>query len=318
MNDLPQTVPMPRVFVVFNPVAGHHHAATTQRAIEDHFRALAWPLEIYQTTGQEVVAARVREALQRGCNLVAAAGGDGTVSAVADGLIGTGVPLAILPLGTGNVLARELGVPLNLASALQLLDGPQRLRQLDAMRAWDRLHLLNISTGISALAMGDMHPGEKRRFGRLAYVWRGLRRILGAQPYRFTLSIDDHTFHVRASEVAIPNASTIGLAQLSWGDHIKVDDGHVDVCILRTRHPVDYARLAWHALLRQQRRDPAFRSIPARRSIVIEANRPLPVQGDGEVIGQTPVRIEVLPSAIPVIVPAAVRGGWGIPLWPRL
>lgn len=292
------------VFAVLNPVAGHNNPSSTRQVLEQHFAALDWPLEFYETTGQDQLAEIVRAAVRRGARLCLAAGGDGTVSAVAAGLIGTNVPLGILPLGTGNVLARELNLPLSLESALHLITGTHQIRHLDAMRAWGRIFLLNVSTGISALAMGDMRPAEKRRFGRLAYVWKGLRRILGAQPYRFTITIDGRPLRARASEVAIPNASTMGLAPLNWGDHINVDDGHVDVCIIRARNLVDYARLAWHAVLHQQRRDPAFRSIVAQRSIVIAAKNQIPVQGDGEVIGQTPVHIEVLPRAVSVIAPA--------------
>lgn len=301
---MPSATSNPQVFAVLNPVAGHNAPGLTRQALIEHCAAWGWPVEIYETTPSEAPAQRVRAAVQRGATLCLAAGGDGTVSATAAGLLGTTVPLGILPLGTGNVLARELRLPLDLEGALRLLHSPHQVRQLDAMRAFDRIFLLNVSVGFSALAMADTHPAEKRRFGRLAYVWTGLRRILGAQPYRFILQIDGHTFRLRASEVAIPNASTIGLAQLNWGDHIKVDDGHVDVCIIRARRLGDFLRLAWRATRRQQRHDPAFRSIPARRAIAIQANVILPVQGDGEVIGQTPLQIEVMPAAVAVITPA--------------
>src|SRR5579859_5196832 len=130
MNDCGQ-----KVFVVFNPKAGREdEVATTRDALVQHFPSPQWTIEIYETTGREDVAAVCRKACEGGASLVIAAGGDGTVVGVANGLVHGQIPLGILPLGTGNDLARVLNVPLKLDEALDLLTGDHLVAEVDALQ----------------------------------------------------------------------------------------------------------------------------------------------------------------------------------------
>jgi diacylglycerol kinase family enzyme len=100
----------------------------------------------------------------------------------------------------------------------------------------------------------------------------------------------------------VANSSTVGGPSIRWGPQVRLDDGVLDVCIVRARVPPDYFKIAW-SLLRRQKKDPRVRFLRAKRSIVINAGRPLPVEADGDLIGQTPVQMLVVPAAVRVIVP---------------
>jgi YegS/Rv2252/BmrU family lipid kinase len=258
--------------------------------------------DVHTITPAEQVTAAVRAALPGGFDLVAAAGGDGTVAAVASALVHTDLPLGIIPVGTGNILARDLGIPLDLDSALQLLCGPHQMRTLDAMQVGEQYFLLSMGVGLSAVMMRDTTIEDKRRLGRLAYPLRGLQALLGFQPQRFTLTVDGKGSRIRAAEVVVANSSTVGHPNIRWGSHVRLDDGVLDVCIVRARVPLDYFKIAWN-LVRRQKRDPRVRFLRARESIVISAGRALPVEADGDLLGQTPVHIQVVPAAVRVIVP---------------
>jgi YegS/Rv2252/BmrU family lipid kinase len=293
-----------RVFVVLNPMAGSCTAEDVRQALDRHFGD-AWQQEIYETTGQEKVAEVVRGALVRGCDLVVAAGGDGTVSDVAEALVYTDVPLGILPVGTANVLARELGIPLNLDSACALLANEHEATSIDAMQVGEHYFMLHIGVGIDSLTMRDTERAAKRRFGRAAYLWTGAKWLIGHQPRRFTIAVDGRRYRPRAAQVLIANGGTMGMQPLRWGPHIRPDDGQVDVCIISARTLFDYLRVGWHMLRGQHERDPNIRYLSATRSIVINADRPLPVQADGEIIGPTPVQVQIVPDAVRVVVPRA-------------
>ena len=286
---------------MLNPLAGSGDVDRVREAVvRAGAEGLHCDVRIIAPTGQ--VAAAVQAALAGGFDLVAAAGGDGTVAAVASALVHTGIPLGIIPVGTGNILAQDLGIPLDLNRALQLLCGPHRTRTLDAMRIGEQYFLLSIGIGLSAVLHRDTTTADKRRFGHFAYVLRGLLALRGFQPRRFTVTADGKASHVRAAEVVVANSSTAGSATIRWGPHILLDDGVLDVCIVRARTPLDYFRIAWN-LLRRQKRDPRLRFLRARESVVISARRPLPVEADGDVIGRTPVHIRLAPAAVQVIVP---------------
>jgi diacylglycerol kinase (ATP) len=151
-------------------MAGNSDAELIHRALEQHLVGNEWAYEVYETTGEERIAEIVRGVLNRDFDMFIAAGGDGTVSGVADALIGTGIQLGIIPVGTGNSLARELGIPLKLEDAIDLLTGEHTMARIDAMHVGDRYFVLNVSVGISALMMRDTKREDKRRFGEIAYV----------------------------------------------------------------------------------------------------------------------------------------------------
>lgn len=296
---------MRRALLVVNPLAGGGDVDHAREAVA---RAAPSGLDcdVHIIAPGERITAVVRTALPRGFDLVAAAGGDGTVAAVASGLVRTGIPLGIIPVGTGNILAHDLGIPLELDNALQLLCGPHRMRTLDAMQVGEQYFLLSIGVGLSAVLHHDTTVEDKRRFGHLAYFLRGLLALRGFHPRQFTLTVDRRTFRVRAAEVVVANSSTAGSANIRWGPHIHPDDGVLDVCIVRARAPLDYFKIAWN-LLRRQKRDPRLRFLRATESIVIAASRPLPVEADGDLIEQTPVHIRLVPAALQVIVPKSSR-----------
>jgi YegS/Rv2252/BmrU family lipid kinase len=299
----PSSSPIRRVFVVLNPVAGSAEAGTVRQALERNFPVVNMACEIHETGPNERLAEVVREVIGRGYDLVVAAGGDGTVSAVANGLVGAPVPLGIIPLGTANVLARELGIPVELDPACELLARSQAITRIDAMLVGDTCYFTQVGVGIDALMIRDTRREHKRRFGRVAYLWTAMTRLLGFQPRRFTLTTDGHEKRTRASQIVVANCGILGQPPFRWGPDIRPDDGRLDVCIVRARNLTDYLRISWYVLTGQHRRSPNVRYLAARRQVNIASAHPLPVQGDGEIIGETPVNIEVVPRAVAVIIP---------------
>ena len=300
-----------RGFVVLNPAAGSASADDVRAALGRYFAldlavddGFDTACEICHTQPDQSVTELARDAVARGYDLVVAAGGDGTVSAVANGLAGSDTPLGILPLGTANVLAGELGIPTDLDEACRLLAGTHhRVQALDALEVAGQYYFTQLGVGIDSLMIRDTQREAKRRFGRVAYVWTALTRLLGFQPRRFVVAADGQVLRVRASQVLVANSGVLGKAPLRWGPDIRPDDGRLDVCIIRARSVLDYLVLAWHVLRGQHDRSPQVRYLAAERTIAISARHPLPVQADGEIIGQTPVEVKVAPGILRVIVP---------------
>jgi YegS/Rv2252/BmrU family lipid kinase len=297
-----------KVLAVLNPNSGNSSAGDVRQALGRHFPCEDGSCQVLELGDDVDLTGSVREAVARGVDLVVAAGGDGTVSAVANGLLQTEVPLGIIPLGTANVLARELGVPIGLDDACSLLAGPHATRGLDAMQVGDRVFFTQVGIGIDALMIRDTGREQKQRFGRIAYLSTAFTHLLGFQPRLFEIEVDGRQSRHRASQVLVANGGILGQPPFRWGPNIRPDDGRVDVCIVRARTLLDYMELAWHVLLGQHRRSPNVRYLAAERAVIVRTRRPLPVQADGEIIGETPVQVKVVPHAVRVIVPVATEG----------
>ncbi len=294
---------MSRVFVVVNPASGHYQPDTVVAAIERAAATGGRDLEFREVCAGEPVADIVRAAAGRGFDMFVAVGGDGTFSGVVEGLGGAPLPIAIIPAGTGNLLARGLGVPLDLVEAAGLIVGEHATRTIDAMRVGTRVFVLNIGVGISSATVRDTSNADKRRFGRAAYVGTGLRELLGFRPCRFTVTVDGRTTQVRATEITVANCDFIGDIPWPWAPEILPDDGKLDVCLVLVPTAGESVRSGLRVMRHRRKPLPNVRWLRARRSVKIEANRLLPVQGDGDLIGETPVDVTVLPQAVRVIVP---------------
>lgn len=296
-----------RALIVFNPVAGTLDAQVVRETIERQLTDHHWTYQIHETSANEDTAGVIRQMLnQQNFSLVVAAGGDGTVSTVADALQRSKLPVGILPIGTSNTLAQELGIPLSLEQACRLLTEEHSLMGLDGMQVGQQIFLLHISIDLVALTIEKTERQAKRRFGRAAYMWTALTQWLGYQPCRFILSIDSQPpRRLRAASIFIANIGGVGLPPFYWGPHIRPDDSLLDICIIRARTFFDYLKVVYCARQGGQLPNPHITYLTAQHKVAVFANRPLPVQGDGEIIGETSVTVKVVPEVLHLVVPLA-------------
>ena len=293
-----------RVFVVVNAKSGKSSPEEVRKVWKANHGEASTDCHIEEPAEGEDIRAVVRRAVAQGFDTVVAAGGDGTVSAVANGLIGTEARLGIIPLGTANVLARELGIPMTLKDACTLLAGPNTTRSIDAIEVKGTHYFTQVGIGVDALMIRDTTARRKRLLGTGAYVWTAMARIMGFQPHRFSIAADDGRTRPRALQVVLANCGSLGASGLRWGPDVCVDDGKIDVCILRARTSWHFLSVGWSLLRGRHGMDRNIQIMTARRAVAVHTDRPLPVQGDGEVIGETPLEVRVVRSALRVIVPA--------------
>jgi diacylglycerol kinase (ATP) len=297
----------PKTYVVMNPVSGTLQPDAKRETIRSVLQAHHVPFEMYETTGKEDIRQKVREAVQQGFELFLATGGDGTAAAVASGLVDTQKPLAIIPTGTWNALARNLDIPLTIEQALELVFQDHRIRVIDAMQVGDNFHILNISTGVGARTMRETKREEKQRYGRLADLWTALINLTGFQTYHFDVTIDGKLAKFRGLEVMVANSKIIGLKGIQLDPGIHMDDGKLNVCRLYADNLTEFIKLAISILLGKQRETPNVLCLEVMHEVEIRCReKNLPVQGDGDLIGRLPIVVKLRPKAIHIVVPASV------------
>ena len=231
-----------------------------------------------------------------------AAGGDGTVSNVINGLVGTHIPLGIIPAGTANLLAQELKVPLSIEDAIALIIGRHEFKKIDAMKIGPRVYDLNVSSGLSATVVSHTTPENKSRFGFFAYVWTTIVKLFTLKDHYFVVTVDGKTLKYRAAEIAIFNCGIIAKSLYPQGPDILVDDGRLNIWVLNSKTIQDYPWYLFQMITGKPAKHLSH-FVTAEKKISIKSDVPASVQADGDIIGTTPIGIEVLPGAIEVIVP---------------
>ena len=287
-----------RAFVVLNPNSGRADVERLRQLLASRLDEQRWVHDVHEITGDEDVAAIVRAACARGADIVIAAGGDGTVASVVNGVWQSSASIGILPAGTGNLLTRALAIPNTIEPALDLIVGDHALQPLDLMQIGDQVFVLDVSAGISARAMRDTPPEHKQRFGMVAYVWPMIRDLIRLRRRDFNLTIDGLRTRIRASEILVANGA------FPQGSPEDFNDQQFNVYILAARRLPDYLRLLWGFVRGSWKRQPGLHTLTVRKSITIAAiGHPQPTQADGEPIGSTPITVQLIPSAVRVIVP---------------
>jgi diacylglycerol kinase family enzyme len=291
------------------------------RVFERRCRAAArehgWDAVLAETSPGDSGLGLAREAVAAGAGLVFAAGGDGTVRSCAQALAGTGVPLAIVPLGTANLTARALGIPRQVDRALKAeFRGRDRRIDLataelgDADEDRGRVEGAGASAGgmtfaamagigLDAAVVGAAHAAGKRRLGWAAYLMSGVAH-LSLPPREFTLRLDGgEPLTRRARCVVVGNAGLLpgGFRLLP---EARCDDGWLDVGILAPSGMLGWPRVAGRVLTRSRRQDAQLERFRARR-VEIAAEADLPRQVDGEVIapGRT-LTVSIWPKVLTV------------------
>jgi diacylglycerol kinase (ATP) len=288
----------------------------TREVITELCAELGWaePLWI-ETTVEDPGIGQAKEAVARGADVVMAAGGDGTVRSVAESLAGTRVALGLLPAGTGNLLARTLGTPLDLPAAARVaLTGDDRAIDIGRVRVQgvdpdghdmddaEHVFLVMAGTGFDADVMANTPEALKGRVGPFAYVVSGLRAMRGRRT-RVVLTIDEgEPMRRRSRTVLVGNSGTLLGGLVLMPDAI-VDDGILDVVNLAPKGIPGWVAVAARVASRRRRGHSRVEHWTGR-SVVIRADEPQASQIDGDPIGDvTEMDVRVDPGALVVRVP---------------
>ncbi len=322
---------VPTMAVIYHP--GKVKLDALRRSVARAEGHAGWgPSRWYETTAEDPGQGQAQLAIEAGADTVAAAGGDGTVRAVAETLRGTDVPLALLPQGTGNLLARNLSLPLSgggaLDAALRIAFGGQE-RRIDVGVATvtradgaveDHAFLVIAGMGLDAAMIQHTQPQLKRAVGWVAYFDGIARAIPGAKPFRVDYRLDgEPSRSVVAHSVVAANCGVVGPG-LTMAPDAKLDDGLLDIAAIKPRSALGWIRIwntvvidngilrrtSWGSRLADWRsqvvRDVVYQQAASATLTVTE---PVPFEADGDELGEIiGARAWIAPQSLRVKAPA--------------
>jgi diacylglycerol kinase (ATP) len=294
------------VHVIINPATGQDRPVLGVLNSIFQPAGIDWDVFITKKAGD---ARRIaQEAAAEGVDAVAVYGGDGTVMEAASGLVGTGVPLAIFPGGTGNVLSVELGIPADLVEACALVAGDSsQIRCIDLGRINDHYFLLSAGVGFVASVIEGANRQSKHRLGILAYLLAGLRALRRPALTCYDLTLDGKHVEAEGITCMIANSTNIGQFGLKLVEAIDVSDGLLDVIVIRRGDWRSFLSLVLSMITRNEAAKPIYHW--QAREIGLTTRPPQTLQIDGEIVGQTPLTATILPQAARFIVPPSALVG---------
>jgi len=300
-----------RALLITNPAAARTEARAVT-AVRETLRGGGWDVEVLATLGPRDARRFAEEARDQKVDVVVCYGGDGTAMQIAAALVGSGIPLGLVPGGTGNLLAGNLRLPRNATKAARaLLTARPHAIDLGVCERADGLHYFAVAsgTGFDAELMAETGAAAKQRWKFGAYVARAVRKLSQVRSARHRITIDGKAHEVGAAMLLVLNCGELIPPFVRLGKDIAPDDGWLDVVAIHADGIGQSVAAVWD--LFRGAANGAGRAWWGRgRTIRVEviSAPPRPVQLDGEVVGDTPFETRVLPGALTVLVDPA--GGW--------
>ena len=291
--------------LISNPKTGRY-ASRRLRPIPElasRLESLGLKVDLRLTRGPGDAAEIAGRVARNGSSDVIVAGGDGTINEAIQGLAGTNARLGIIPRGTANVLARELGLPLDDEQALKIaVQGKTREIYLglaiDETTNERRHFALMAGIGLDASVVRRVQPSLKKRIGKGAFWISGLSHLATWNPKPFTLEIDNQNY--TATFAAIGKSARYG-GDLAITPGARLDQREFEICIIQTMSRLRYLHLLSYAMRDGMPRDsPEVQFVKATS---VKAHGDAQVQVDGELLGHLPMRFEIAPHSLNVIVP---------------
>jgi len=281
--------------------------------LNSHFRdvGIHWDVSITHGTGDGAHLARA--ACESGADVIGVYGGDGTVVEVASALVGTETPLMILPGGTGNLVAAELGIGRNIDRACRRICGETiTTRDVDVGKLNEKYFLLRVGCGIEPGVVQDATRDLKDQFGKWAYVFAAIKRLQEQPVAEYAIRLDEReTFRGEGVACAVANAGRVGVGKLALSPTVDMVDGKLDVFFLKKANIEGIFKLASRMVgLDEPDRVDETPGLDASKlvnywqvkKVEIRTDPELEVQVDGDVATHTPFRAEVVPKGLRVVV----------------
>jgi YegS/Rv2252/BmrU family lipid kinase len=283
---------------IINPVSGKQEPILSMisHAMEDS--DLQWEVEI---TKKDRSAAEIATRLIGKTDMLVVYGGDGTVTEVASALRGTSLPMAILPGGTANVMAKELGIPQDSIEALRCLhEGAHQFRKVDMGMMNGTPFMLRVNLGIMADMVIGADPELKDKVGQLAYGIAAIQTLSGTDAVDYHLEIDGTKMTHAGVSLTVTNSGNIGIGEFALQPGISIDDGLLDVLLMKDSSLLSVLKIAGSTIL--QSHTEALVHYKCKR-ITISMNKSYRFICDDHEEEAKEIEISVLPAAINILIP---------------
>ncbi len=287
---------MTNVVIILNPAAG---SPETIRDWQERVESITRGCPIRVTSHPGEAEALARRAVEEGFSRIVAAGGDGTVNHVANGLAGSNAALGLLPLGTVNVFAMELGLPLhNLELCWDIINGAN-MRLVDLPSANGKYFVQLAGVGLDAQVVKETSLALKRSFGPLSYLISAAQ-IAARQPPRLFIDSDNASVS-EGSFVLIGNGRLYG-GPFPFFKHAVLDDGLFDVVVFKRLGYLEIIKYLQDVVFSSKIRAPEIEYFQTRR-LRITSEQDVPLELDGELAGNCPVDFQIQKKLLRVLVP---------------
>jgi len=295
-----------KIHIIINPASGKKESALSVIDTSLKEAGITWEASITHQPGDAIEYAKA--AVKERVDALAVYGGDGTLTEAVSGMIGSDIPLVILPGGSANVLANELNIRGDLEEACATMShGPREIKAMDVGQFNNRYFIVSIGIGFSADLVKGARRETKNRFGILAYFFAAAAALKKIKLVQYHLKIDGNEYEAEGLTCIIANAGNLGFTKISLDKHIDVSDGLLDVVIVRKAN-VSLFKLIVVTLIKRERPD-NFELVEhwQGKEISIDSSRAQAAQCDGEVLKKIPLHIRLIPGAIRILVPKKMK-----------
>ena len=293
-----------KVSLIFNPVAGQGNPEVDLETILSLLDSEI-DLDVVITTAECKPGDLAKAAIDRGAEAIIAAGGDGTLSAVAAALMNTNIPLGIISRGTANAFANALDLPIAIPEACAaILEGHTKVVDMAWCNGLPMVLLAGIGFEAETVNLADRDA--KNRLGILAYVFAGIQQLQNLQQFEVEIELEDKIITVSAAAITIANAAPATSILAQGGAQVVFDDGMLDLTIVAPATPLSAIDLAFDLLgstLLGEASGHDDVGFLRSKWFKVTTNPQQQVVVDGELIGTTPVEIECIPNGLTVYAP---------------
>jgi len=294
------------IHIIINPVSGKKESILPIIDASMKEAGIKWEVSI---THQAADATRLaKAAVKTGIDALAVYGGDGTLTEAISGMIGSKIPLVILPGGSANALATELGIPGDLKEACMLLaQEPLETKIIDVGQFDKGYFIVGISLGFEADVVKGTDRQSKNKLGIFAYLFSAAAALKITKKAVYHLKIDGQEHKVKGLICLIANTGNLRFSSISFDKHIDVSDGFLDVVVVRKANLSLFKLLVVTLFQRQRPDNLELVEHWQGKDISVYSSPPQTVQSDGEMLEKIPLKIKIIPGAIKVLVPQKTK-----------
>lgn len=290
-----------KVYAIINPATGQHSLRWLVRRLQSKAKSCDIDFDYKVTDRPEHATEIARECCENEIDIIIAVGGDGTVSEVVTGAIGSEIPIGIIPTGSTNMIAKDLGIPRRLSPAIDVAMGKGVPKAFDVGRVGEATFMHMAGAGYDAQIMHEASGAWKRRIGWPAYLWPAVKH-LRSPSFRVEIDIDGHVQTLDARMVLCAIGGSIVHPRFSVGRGINRTDGLLDICVFNPPNAVTAVTALWWILLRKPDRSRWQRQFQGKK-VILRSDQRVEFEADGNPLGELPVVVEMLDSQTYILTP---------------